>query len=328
METIIYIALLPIGLTILLKGANWLVDGAVALAKRLNVSPLIVGLTVVAMGTSAPEVAASITAALKGLGNTALGNVYGSNIANLALVGGFCAILRPISVRLQVLKREMPVMLLVGLALWPFLGDQRLDRVESSILLLAFAALMVYTVFSAKRESKNKSDESTNPDEQITDNSVSKEMFPLRAVILVVVGLAGLALGADLTIRSAVYLGQLAGLSDAVIGLTIVAVGTSLPELVTCVVATTKGHDDISIGNLVGSNIFNTLLVVGCAGVLRPFDVDLRLAGVDYWIMIAVSAAFVTIAVLRRRIGRLAGAALLSGYGVYIIYLLVYTRNS
>ena len=333
------IAFLVGGLLILWKCAGLLVTGAVGLAKRLGVSPLVIGLTVVAMGTSAPEVAASITAALRGAGDMAIGNVYGSNIANLALVGGLCALIRPIRIQLRTLRREIPAMLLVALLLWPVMHNLHLSRQEGFVLLGVFAVLILLTVYSARKESANSSSDERNaqarpersrrdaiPAASSCDESRRGKRNAKKSVLFVIVGLAGLALGADITVRGAVFIGERAGLSKAVIGLTIIAIGTSLPELATCLAAAVKGQHDISIGNLVGSNIFNTLLVTGTAGVIRPFTIVQRLAGVDYWIMIIVSAAFASAALLGRRIiGRAGGTLLLCGYVSYMVYLLAFS---
>ena len=307
--------LLAGGLLILWKCAELLVAGAVGLAQLLGVSPLIIGLTVVAMGTSAPEVAASIAAAVRGAGDVAIGNVYGSNIANLALVGGLSALIHPIRVQLRTLRREIPVMLVVALLLWPVLRNLSLSRLEGVGLLAVFSALILLTVCTARKDTAKVKQK---PRYEIRDTK--------RNVLFVVIGLVGLALGADMAVRGAVFVGERIGLSQAIIGLTIIAVGTSLPELATCLVAAVKGQHDISIGNLVGSNIFNTLLVVGTAGVVRPFTIVQRLAGVDYWIMIVVSAAFASVVIIGRRIiGRTAGAMLLCGYVAYMVYLLAYS---
>ncbi len=318
---------LPAGLLILLKGANLLVDGAVALAEKLGISPLIIGLTIVAMGTSAPEVAASITAALGDKGDVAIGNVYGSNIANLALVGGVCALIRPLTVKISVLRRELPVMLIVALLLYPVLADLSLGRIESVILLSIFIGLIVFTVVSAASESKTRPDEVRLVSEHIHETTGHKDKPLGKSIVYILLGLGGLALGARFTVKSGVFIGEWAGLSDAVIGLTIIAIGTSLPELMTCVVAALKGHDDISIGNLVGSNVFNTLLVIGTAGAIKPFEINARLIGADYWIMIAVSAVFMVIAIFCKRIGRISGALLLTGYAAYMVYVFVFTPS-
>jgi cation:H+ antiporter len=321
MALILHIILLAAGLVILWKSAELLVAGAVGLARMLGVSSLVVGLTVVAMGTSAPEVAASIAGVLQktGGGDIAVGNVFGSNIANLALVGGLIAIIRPLRVQRRTLLREIPVMLAVALLLWPFLHNRHLSRPEAVVLLAVFAALIILTVYGARRESRLAvlQSESFEPDAQ-------QALSTKKNILFVVIGLAGLALGAKMAVQGAVFVGREIGLSERVIALTIIAFGTSLPELVTCVVAAIKGHHDISVGNLVGSNIFNTLLVVGAAGVVRPFDVGPRLAGgVDYWIMIIVSAVFAALIIISRRVlGRLCGLLLVCIYIGYIIYLL------
>jgi cation:H+ antiporter len=302
------------------------VAGAVGLAERLGISSLVVGLTVVAMGTSAPELAASIAGVLRKSGeggNIAIGNVFGSNIANLALVGGLVALIRPLMVKRQTLRREIPVMILMALLLWPFLNNSYLSRTEGIALLAVFAVLMLLTIHLARKEAGNMKREagSVKRDTRQDIRDMKKN------VLFIVIGLIGLALGAKMAVEGAVFIGGKVGLSEGVIALTIIAFGTSLPELVTCVVAATKGHHDISVGNLVGSNIFNTLLVVGGAGVVRPFEVGQRFAGgIDYWIMIIVSAAFALAVILgRRTIGRVGGTLLLCGYVGYLVYLFWYS---
>ena len=312
------IILLLGGLVILWKCADLLVAGAVGLAVLLGVSPLVVGLTIVAMGTSAPEVAASIAGAFReNGGDLALGNVFGSNIANLALVGGIISVISPLMVQKRTLRWEIPVMLIVILLLSPFLHDSQITRPEAAILLTVFAGLILLTVFLARRESRSR----------ISEDDLGVEVdtkHVKKNVIYIAIGLIGLAVGADMAVRGAVYIGKAIGLSKAVIALTIIAFGTSLPELVTCVVATLKGHHDISVGNLVGSNIFNTLLVTGAAGLVKPLTIaEARLAGgTDYWIVVIVSAAFALAAILgRRKISRPAGAILFCTYIAYLIYL-------
>ena len=324
MNIVVAIGLLVVGLLILWKGADWLVAGAVGLARQLGVSSLVVGLTVVAMGTSAPEVAASIACVLReaGGGDFALGNVFGSNIANLALVGGLVALIRPLEVKRKTLFREIPVMLAVALLLWPFLRNSYLARPEGAILLAVFTMLILITVQIAKREATQTLNEAKNANY----DTKRETSHTVRNVLFVIIGLVGLALGAKMAVTGAEVIGKRIGLSDAVIGLTIIALGTSLPELVTCVVAAVKGHHDISVGNLVGSNIFNTLLVTGAAGVVKPFQIgSQRLAGgTDYWIMIAVSAFFTAVIVMSRRvIGRTCGIVLVCAYVGYVVYLLL-----
>lgn len=314
------IVLLTVGLVLLWKGADLLVNGAVGIAERLGISQLVVGLTVVAMGTSAPEAAASIASVLGNRGDIAIGNVYGSNIANLALVGGLVAIINPLRVQGQTLRREIPAMLAVALLLWPVLHNLTLSRVESVFLLVVFGVLVLYTVRTAR---------TGVPAIAIGEiPAVGAHVSTRRHLVLVAIGLVGLSVGARLAVNGAVTIGTRIGLSDAVIGSTIMAVGTSLPELVTCVLAALKGHHDISVGNLVGSNIFNTLLVTGAAGLVRPFAVGQRFAGgVDFWVMIGVAVAFALAAIVGKRvIGRIGGAILLAIYAGYLVYLLAYTQ--
>jgi cation:H+ antiporter len=326
MNIVLAIVILVVGLVILWKCAELLVAGAVGLAERLGVSSLVVGLTVVAMGTSAPELAVSIAGVLEKSGeggNIAIGNVFGSNIANLALVGGLVALIRPLRVKKQTLRREIPVMILMALLLWPFLHNSYLSRPESIALLAVFAVLMLLTIHLARKEAGNVKREAASV-KRDTRHDI-RDMK--KNVLFIVIGLIGLAVGAEMAVEGAVFIGGKVGLSKGVIALTIIAFGTSLPELVTCVVAATKGHHDISVGNLVGSNIFNTLLVVGGAGVVREFTIEQRFAGgTDYWIMIIVSAAFALAVLLGKRIiGRLSGTLLLCGYVGYLVYLFGYS---
>ena len=321
MNLILHIILLAGGVVILWKSAELLVAGAVGLAQKLGISSLVIGLTVVAMGTSAPEVAASIAGVLRKTdgGDLAVGNVFGSNIANLALVGGLVALIQPLRVQRKTLFREIPVMLAMALLLWPLLNDSNISRPEAVLLLAIFATLIILTVYATRRESRlpDRPSENIEPDTKYDVRNMKK------AILFVVIGLVGLALGAKMSVEGAIFIGLRIGLSARVIALTVIAFGTSLPELVTCVVAALKGHHDISVGNLVGSNIFNTLLVTGAAGVVRPFDIEPRLAGgLDYWIMVLVSAAFAAVIIISKRvIGRVCGLLMVCAYIGYIIYL-------
>ncbi len=325
MDMLLAIELLVVGLVVLWKCADMLVAGAVGLAMLFGVSPLVIGLTIVAMGTSAPEVAASIRGALcENGGDLAIGNVFGSNIANLALVGGLIAVINPLVVQKRTLRREVPVMLIVILLLGPFLLNMRIGRLEAAVLLIVFAGLIFLTVRLARQESRSRVSEK-DLGVEVDTKHVKKN------IIYTIIGLIGLAVGADMAVRGAVFIGEAVGLSKAVIALTIIAFGTSLPELVTCVVATLKGHHDISVGNLVGSNIFNTLLVTGAAGAVKPLTLtEPRLAaGTDYWIVVIISFAFALAAIFGgRKIGRRSGAALLCTYVAYLIYLFIFAPAS
>ena len=311
------------GILLLSKCADILVSGSVNLAKHFGIPPLIIGLTIVAMGTSAPEVAASIAAVFQGPqgGDIAIGNVFGSNIANLALVGGVIVLIRPLVIPARTLRFDIVVMLAASLILLPVLRDKYVSLGEALLLLGLFLAIMAWTVFSTKR---TRPLDLTAPNIVLPDSATDSQ--PLgRSTIYIVIGLIGLAVGAKVAVVGAVRIGEIAGLSKAVIGLTIVALGTSLPELVTCVVAALRGHDDLSVGNLVGSNIFNTLLVTGIAGTTRPFHVSPRFAGGDdYWAMIAIAFVFLAFGLLGRgTVGRKSGILLLASYAGYMTYTLV-----
>ena len=313
MQTAISLILLLSGLVILFKSADILVSGSVALARAFNIPALIVGLTIVAMGTSAPELAASIAATLRESGNIAMGNVYGSNIANLALVGGASAIISPILVSKRVLRYELPVMTAAALLLLPFIADLHLSRIEGFLFLGIFIILIILTISRAARDAALARELTPPP-------PVEKTLPTPRCMIYILAGLIGLAVGADITVRGAVRIGTVIGLSEAVIGMTIIAIGTSLPELFTCVVAAVKGHDEISIGNLVGSNIFNTLLVTGTAAVTQPFSLQASLAGADYWIMIGVCGIFIAMAAVQKKISRFCGVILLILYLSFLVF--------
>lgn len=307
------------GLVLLWKGADLLSDGAAGLAQRMGVSQLVIGLTVVATGTSTPEAAAGIVAALDGKGDIVLGNVFGASIADLAMIGGLVALIRPLRVQSATLRREIPAMLVVVALLWLVLQNQSLSRVDGAVLIAIFAILLTLTIRSAR----------TSVGEPIKDLHIVVEpaRTTARNVLFLVLGVIALAVGARLAVHSAESIGRRIGLNDAVIGSTILAIGTTLPELMTCMVAAVKGHHDISIGNLVGSVIFNCLFVMGIAALARPLTVSPRFAGgADYWILIGVGVGFTAAIILgKRTIRRLSGSILLLTYAGYLAYLLRFT---
>ncbi|MHC5181712.1 MAG: calcium/sodium antiporter [Planctomycetota bacterium] len=317
------ILILPIGLAILIKGADWLVDGAVAIAKQLGMSPLIIGLTIVAMGTSAPEVAASVKAALGNSPGIAVGNVYGSNIANLALVGGLCAIIRPISVSRAALRRDIPLMLGAALLLYPLFSlDRTLGRGESILMLVLFAGVILFMIHSERMRARKDTRVLEKTASNVEHAAPHQPKSIWLSLFVIFIGLICLAEGAGLTVSTAKVIGDHVGLKDTAIGATIIAVCTSLPELITCLIAAIKGHDDLSVGNLVGSNIFNTLLVIGTAGLVKPFSIasSPELVGWDYWLMILVLILFSVIAFVFRKIPKPAGILLFACYAGYIAY--------
>ena len=315
------VILLFVGLTVLIKGADWLVDGAVAVAKRLGMSPLIIGLTIVAMGTSAPEVAASIKAALENSPGIAVGNVYGSNIANLALVGGLCAMIRPISVSRVAIFRDIPLMLATALLLYGvFYTGRSLGRAESIFMLVLFVGVIFFMIYSERLRAKKDANVLQEKASTVEHAAPHQPKSLWLSLFIIFIGLICLAEGASLTVSTAKIIGRHAGLSEIVIGATIVALGTSLPELITCLIAAFKGHDDLSVGNLVGSNIFNTLLVIGASGLVRPYSIEAKLIGWNYWLMIIVCVIFSIIAFAFKKISKPAGLFLFLCYVGYIAY--------
>ncbi len=326
MNLIWALLLLAAGMAILIKGADWLVDGAVAIARHFGMGPLIIGLTIVAMGTSAPEVAASIAAALSDKSDMAIGNVFGSNVANLALVGGVCALIRPITVTRLAALRDIPIMLGVTFLLYGLFFNLTVGRLEGAGMLVLFAAIIFYMVQSERKVAIRDRQILKDAESVIEQAAPHPPKTMWVSLLLIVLGLICLTGGAKLTILGAVELGRRAGLSDAVIGSTIIAVGTSLPELITCVVAAFKGHDDLSIGNLVGSNIFNMLLVIGTASVVSPLTISARMAGLDYVFMLAISLLFAVLVFIGKRVNRPAGAMLVLSYVGYLVYLFMINR--
>ena len=302
------------GLLLLYLGGEALVRGACSLALRLRISPLVVGLTVVAFGTSAPELAVSLEASLGGIGDIALGNVIGSNIANIALILGVTALVRVTRVEARILRIDAPLMVLASLVLVVMLVDGGLSRLEGGLLVVGLAAWIGFTAVAARRESLAVRQEYSRG----VPHSVSRVTI---AVVFVFGGIGALVIGGQLLIDAAVAIAASAGVSQAVIGLTIVAVGTSLPEFAASVVAAIRGHGDIAVGNVVGSNLFNVLGILGIATLVTPLG-----RGAIDWITLGV---FVGVAVLivpllytGRRLSRVEGAGLLLVYGGYVAWLL------
>jgi cation:H+ antiporter len=314
------VGFLVTGLVLLYFGAEWLVAGAAGLARAAGMRPLIVGLTVVAFGTSAPELVVSISASLEGQGTLALGNVFGSNIANLGLILGMTALIMPPSVDPQVLRREIPVLLAVTGLLPLTLIDGTLDRWEGCGLLAIALGYTAWMVHSARVGSFRATAEVQIAAEQAT--GLPHAMTRGAMVLRLVAGLVFLIGGGKLLVDGAVGIARIAGMSEHTIGLTIVAVGTSLPELATSLIAASRGHSDIAVGNVVGSNIFNVLLIAGTAGVIAPIDASLGSIVVDL-VAVAGLTIFACAAMVRgRRVSRIEGAVLILGYVAFVIALL------
>lgn len=315
------ILFLIVGFLLLVKGADYFVDGASSIAKRLRIPSLVIGLTIVAFGTSAPELAVSITAALKHSNDIAIGNVVGSNMFNLLVVIGMSALLCPLTVKLSMIKKDYPISIIAAVLLGVLAMDQifgkssqmTLGRMDGIMLLTAFAIFMYLTV----QEGLKGRQESLASQEEI------EVRYTMGMSILVsLIGLAGIIIGGDLTVDGAKEIARYFGLSEALIGLTIVALGTSLPELVTSIVAARKGESDISLGNVVGSNIFNIFLILGVSSTILPMTVTGTYM-YDIGLLILVSVLIFVPIALTKKVGRAMGAAMILTYTAYTVYLIM-----
>ena len=307
MDIVVNAILTIVGLTMLCFGGNWLVSGGVAIARKFRISNLIIGMTIVAYGTSTPELAASIAAAGEHSA-IILGNIVGSNIANVGMVIGIAAILLPLAVRKSVLRKEIPIMLGVSVLLVVISLDGELSQYDGVLLLGGLGVFAFYTFKDAlKQREKN--------DEKIEQ---SKTNIYLKSFSLIGIGVILLYVGAYLTVENSVALAQEFGLSEKIIGLTVIAIGTSLPELITSIIAIRKGHSDIGIGNIIGSNIYNILMIMGVGatlgGVIIASDVF-----IDYAIMIIFSISLL-IALKTGIINRFMGVGLALGYVAYLAF--------
>jgi len=308
-EIAINAVLTIVGLVMLCFGGNWLVSGGVSIAKKLRISQMVIGLTIVAYGTSTPELAASMAAAVGLHTDLILGNVVGSNISNIGMVIGISAIISPLVVSKATTRKEVPIMIGVMLLLVAISVDGEISQYDGILLIAGLIAFTVYTLSRAKKERKQEEDLSTQ-----------KSSVP-RAVGLIAIGSGLLYFGGLLTIENVISIAQGIGISETVIGITIVAIGTSLPELITSITAIKKGHTDIGIGTIVGSNIYNILMIMGVASVITGIAV---VPGIftDYLVMIGF--AVVLVAFLRSGlIPRPAGVGLAIAYAVYLGYTLL-----
>lgn len=302
------------GLVLLPLGAEGVVKGSTRLALRAGVTPLVIGLTVVAVGTSSPELFVSAEAALRGGSGIALGNVVGSNISNIALILGVAALVRPMRVRVQLVRREMPVMIGVSLVLVAMLLDGTVSRVEGAILVLG---AVVYTLASYRIARRSEDTEGAREFAEALPAAPGRVVSSLLALAG---GFAALLVGANLLIRGAVAVAGALGVSETVIGLSVVAIGTSLPELATSVMASARDEPDVAFGNVVGSNVFNILLVVGVAAAIRPLEAT-GLRPTDLAVMVGAAALVLPLTRQGWSLNRFEGACLLAGYGVYLATL-------
>ena len=308
------ILFLIIGLILLFIGAEGLIRGSTALALKIGITPLVVGLTVVAFGTSTPELVVSLKAALIGNSSITLGNVVGSNIANIALILGTAALIRPLDVHADVIRKEIPIMIAFTILLILLLLDGEVGFIDGLIFVVA---IISYTIINITLARKEKNAEVEN---EFKDGLKSKINVPL-SIIMIVAGLGLLILGANLFVNGAISIAKSIGISDAIIGLTIVAIGTSLPELITSIVASYKNESDIAVGNVVGSNIFNILGILGITALIITVNSD-GINFIDYGVMFFASLILLPLSKTGFKISRLEGAFLVAGYIAYIYYLL------
>lgn len=298
------------GLVMLILGADSFLKGASGLALRLGISPFVVGLTIVGFGTSAPELAVNLSAVGKGSYDLALGNVVGSNISNVGLILGLSALVAPLAVHLRLIRIEGPLMVAAALLLWLLALDGQIGRIDAAILLTGFTGVMTYVAMSARREPKDVKAEFS--EFAMTQSDTGRNVFRL------VIGLALLVYGAQQMVDSAITLARLWGWSELLIGLTIVAIGTSLPELASSILAVMRGQTDIAVGNVVGSNLFNILLIIGGTAAIHPLPVSVGMRQVELPLMLLFMAAGYIAMGRKQLITRGEGALLL---GAFIAYL-------
>jgi cation:H+ antiporter len=313
-----------LGLVVLVIGADVMVRGASRLAVSFGVSPLVVGLTVVAFGTSAPEMAVSVGSALAGTPDLAIGNVVGSNIANVLLILGISALITPLLVDEQIIRQEIPIMIGASALLVVMALDGNIGLLESIMLFALVIAYTVFLVVQSRRASKSVQDEF----ETEIPTSTWDRHWGVQ-VALIVVGLAMLVVGADWLVDAAVAFARAFGVSDLVIGLTVVAVGTSMPEIATSIVAAMRGQRDIAVGNVVGSNVFNILAVLGAAGIASGVGLPVSEAArnFDLWVMLAVAFACLPIMITGREIARWEGVVFLAYYAAYTAWLVLQAQQ-
>ena len=311
MNNILFLAL---GVLLLTIGGEALIRGAVAAANRLNVSPLLTGLIIVGFGTSAPELVVSVDAAMRAQPDLAIGNVVGSNIGNILLILGICALITPLSVRPLALRRDAITVVIASIAFTILSRDGTLGYLDAAVLLSAFAAYLAWAYWSERCHFAPSAELHEAEAKELT----SLPRSPATTILAIVFGLLMLIGGARVLLIGAVGIAQAFGVSEAVIGLTIVAVGTSLPELSVSVIAAFRKHADVAVGNILGSNIFNLLGILGISALLQPLQVHERVFRFDQWVLLGTAVLILLFLYTGRRLTRLEGATLLAGYGLYL----------
>ncbi len=305
------IILLFVGLLLLYYGAEYLVKGSSQLALSFGIRPLIIGMTVVALATSMPEMMVSLAAVFKKSTDLAAGNIIGSNIANIGLILGATALIAPMAVARGTLVRELPIMLFASATVFVLALDGQLGRFDGFLLLTGLVFFLGYCYLSSRKSLT------------ATDNATGRAGSPPhrgRNLLLILVGIVGLGLGAELMVRSAVFIARQLGVSDLIIGMTVVALGTSLPEFAASTVSALKGEADLSVGNVLGSNIFNLFFVLGFCSLMRPIKIDTSVIGYELPLMMLFSLALWPLIQRRLRLGRTEGGLLLLAYLIFISF--------
>ena len=316
MEMVLQILILVLGFVCLVKGSDWFVDGAAGIATKFGIPQLIIGLTIVAMGTSAPEAAVSITAAMNGSADITIGNIVGSNILNVLIILGLSAVVFPLTVDKDTIKFDIPVTIFATLLLI-FLGkDGNITRIDGIILLVVFVTYLLILIKKAKKS------QTQNTEVVSEENADEKPKSMIMLLVMILGGLAMVIFGSRFVVISASFIARQFGLSERFIGLTIVALGTSLPELFTSVVAASKKNCDIAIGNIIGSNLFNILFVVGLSSLIIPVPFASAFR-IDSLIALVSVVALLLFCLPKKRLSRFAGAIFLISYVAYFVFWLV-----
>ncbi len=302
------VVLLIFGIVVVLKSADWLTNGAVGLATKLGISQIVIGLTIVAIGTSMPEFFVSIVSAIKGTPDLAVGNIVGSNIFNVLLIVGVAATVAPIAIQRATVRRDIPIAIVASIMLTFMMLDDNISRIDALILFAAFIAFIWITLRNSKNDANEK------------DASTEKVIPTWKSVLFIIFGLVGLVLGSNIFVDNASSLAHGWGISDAVIGLTIVAGGTSLPELATSAVAARKGDSGIAIGNVLGSNVFNILMILGLTGIISPMHIQ-NITYIDMAVMVISMALFWLFSFTKLRVERWEGCVLIACFLGYITWL-------
>lgn len=302
------VLLLIFGIVVVLKSADWLTNGAVGLATKLGISQIVIGLTIVAIGTSMPEFFVSIVSAVKGTPDLAVGNIVGSNIFNVLLIVGVAATVAPIAIQRATVRRDIPIAIVASIMLTFMMLDDNISRIDALILFAAFIAFIWITLRNSKNDANEK------------DASTEKVIPTWKSVLFIIFGLVGLVLGSNIFVDNASSLAHGWGISDAVIGLTIVAGGTSLPELATSAVAARKGDSGIAIGNVLGSNVFNILMILGLTGIISPMHIQ-NITYIDMTVMVISMALFWMFSFTKLRVERWEGCVLIACFLGYITWL-------